>query len=475
MIFLPLFLLGLLFAARFWGGGILAQHFSAPAILPINHGLMLAAAIVAACLVDGFVRVFYWHRYWRLSRGRETPALIKDLLTIALVLLGASLGLWWQEGISFTGLITASGATAIILGIALQTVIQDLFSGLSINLDGSYALGDWLTVYSEQLHEPAYGRVTAMTWRSTFLTLEDGRRMMVPNHLVTANPVLNHSRPREAKRHFVELSTDHRVPTDGTMAMMLGEAMKVVRQPGMAIVPPPFVQIERTSSDAVFYHVYFYAWPDALWPSEAHSRMFAAMLRVLQHNAVPMAVTQIEVAPTPDTSHLPDIESISRGLRHVQLFAESLDDEELATLAAQCAVTDFQAGAVLMRQGDAASSMFVLMVGGARVMVHAASGAEEEVAVLASGDFVGEMSLLTGTPRNASVTALTRLRALEVRNDAIALLLQKNPGLLQSFSRVLAERQEGLTAAASRVAPAVASAETLLARMRSFFHQVLKT
>src|SRR5471030_18846 len=176
MILLPIVLLALLVAVHVWGAAALALYFSPSAIVAIHHALIIAAVIVGALLLDGLIRHFYWHRYWRRRRGRETPALIKDLLTVALLLLGASLGLWWQEGLSFTGFITASGATAVILGIALQTVIQDLFSGLSINLDGSYALGDWLTVYSEHLREPAYGRVTAMTWRSTFLTLEDGRR-----------------------------------------------------------------------------------------------------------------------------------------------------------------------------------------------------------------------------------------------------------------------------------------------------------
>jgi small-conductance mechanosensitive channel/CRP-like cAMP-binding protein len=473
MIFLPAILLALLIAVRFWGAAILAQHFSPPDILALHRALAVAAVIVTAILVDGLVRHFYWHRYWQRRRGRETPALIKDLLTVALVILGVSLGLWWQEGLSFTGLITASGATAVILGIALQTVIQDLFAGLSINLDGSYALGDWLTIYSEHLHEPVYGRVTAITWRSTFLTLEDGRRLMVPNHLATANPVLNHSRPQTAKRYHVEISTDNRVPAGRTMEMLLGEAMKVVREPGMASTPEPFVRIDRTSADAVFFHVCFYAWPDILLPSQANSRMLAALLRVAQHNTVPMPVTQIEVTQPPDLSFALGEEAIRAGVAHVQLFTDTLSEEELTTLAKSCGVTNFRQGAVLMEQGDTTSSMFIILTGAACVRVHSNSGAQEEVAVLAGGDFVGEISLLTGAQRSATVTALTALRALEVKKHDIALLLEKNPGLLQSFSQTLATRQAGLAAAANRVAPASASATNLLARMREFFQHTL--
>ena len=200
----------ILLAARLWGLGALEGHFSPADIAEIGHGLVVAMVVGATLLVDGLIRHFYWLRYLQRRLNRETPALIQDLLTVALFLFGLSIGLWWQEGFSFTGFITASGATAIVLGIALQTVIQDLFSGLSINLDGSYSLGDWLTIYSEQLPEPVYGRVTHMTWRSTFLALDDGRRVMVPNHIATANAVMNHSRPADAKRLSVEVAIDNR-------------------------------------------------------------------------------------------------------------------------------------------------------------------------------------------------------------------------------------------------------------------------
>ena len=475
MIILPVVLLALLIAIRFWGAAILAQHFSTPDALALHRALAVAAVIVTAFLIDGLVRHFYWHRYWHRRRGRETPALIKDLLTIALVILGASLGLWWQEGLSFTGLITASGATAVILGIALQTVIQDLFAGLSINLDGSYALGDWLTIYSEHLHEPVYGRVSAITWRSTFLTLEDGRRLMVPNHLATANPVLNHSRPHTAKRYHVEISTDNRAPAGRTMEALLGEAMKVVREPGMASTPEPSVRIDRVSADAVFFHVCFYAWPDILLPSQANSRMLAALLRVLQHNNVPMSVTQIEVTQPPDLSSALGEEAILAGIAHVQLFADALSGEELSALSKCCGVIHFRQGEALMNQGDTASSMFIILTGAACVRIQSSSGAQEEVAVLAAGDFVGEMSLLTGARRSATVAALTAVRALEVKKDDIALVLQKNPDLLQSFSQTLATRQAGLAAAADRAAPTSASATNLLARMREFFQHTLRS
>jgi small-conductance mechanosensitive channel/CRP-like cAMP-binding protein len=469
MIFIPLLLFMVLVVARLWGGDLLAAHFSPAMIGSIHRALVIMAVVAAALFIDGLIRFFYWHRYWRRRRGRETPALIRDLLTVALLLLALSVGLWWQEGLSFTGLITASGATAVILGIALQTVIQDLFSGLSVNLEGSYALGDWLTIYADHLPEPAYGRVTGITWRSTFLTLVDGRRLMVPNHLATANPVLNHSRPREPKRHEIEVSVDIRVPCKRVTDMLLGEAMKVVRRPGYSPVPGPKIQIDRISGDAIFYHVHFYADPAQLTPNDARSAMYGAVLDVLQQNAVAMPVTQIEMAEPPNLSFTFGERETLEGLRHAELLAGALNEEQMAFLVSRCRATAFDKDAILMQQGDAASSMFILLEGAARVTVRTAGGAEQEVAVLATGDIVGEMSLMTGAPRSATVAALTAMRALEVTKDAIAELVQQSPGLFQSFSRILARRQEELNAVANRSVESAPTANALLARMRAFF------
>ncbi|HJW39807.1 MAG TPA: hypothetical protein VJ476_01115, partial [Rhizomicrobium sp.] len=86
-----------------------------------------------------------------------------------------------------------------------------------------------------------------------------------------------------------------------------------------------------------------------------------------------------------------------------------------------------------------------------------------------------EMSLMTGAPRNATVTALTRLRALEITKDPIEALLKKSPNLLQRFSHVLAKREEERAAIAQRPVQVAAVELDLMARMKTFFSRVLWT
>jgi len=469
MILLPPFVFLVLVAIRFWGIGLFSSHLDLAGIASVTRGLNVALVVASGFMIDGLVRYFYWHRYWLKHRNRETPALIRDLLTIAIATLALSLALWWQEGVSFAGLITASGATAIILGIALQTVIQDLFSGLSVNLEGSYAIGDWLTIFSEHLREPAYGRVIGITWRSTFLELEDGCRLMVPNHIATSNAVLNHSRPHQPKMLFVEVGISTRMDCETATNILCGEAIKASRHHGLARTPAPSVIINRMTSDAVFYHVRFYSDPHLIHPLVAKSLMYRHIIGIMQEDALPIPQTYIKLTRNGAITPLSADEQAREGVRHADLFQSVLNDEQMAFIAGRSRIVRFKTGAALIRQGEAASSMFIILEGAAHVMVEVPGHDPREVAVLATGDVVGEMSLMTGGNRSATVTALTALKALEITKEPMAELLQKSPELMQNFSEVLTRRQMELHAVTHRAAEKQPEAWRLLAQMKAFF------
>ena len=348
-------------------------------------------------------------------------------------------------------------------------MIQDLFSGLAINLDGSYAIGEWLTIYSDQMPEPIYGCVVGITWRSTFLTLDDGRRLMVPNHMVTSNPVTNHSRPREPKRISVEICLDNRVPYARVTDMILGEAFKAVRSPGLARIPEPSVILTKLTSDAGYYEVRFYHHLDKIEPSMAKSVMLKALLNVVQQNAIPAPVTQVELTQPPNVEVLFGIKEERDAIRRVSLFEDILKPEHIEYLVTRCTPAELATGTVLMGQGDEGSSMFIILEGAAGVTIRSDAGQSHEVAILATSDIVGEMSLMTGAPRNATVTALTRMRVLEVTKDAIETILKQAPELAERFSRVLAERQQQNDEHSQRLTRRDAVQGALLARIMTFF------
>jgi len=154
-------------------------------------------------------------------------------------------------------------------------------------------------------------------------------------------------------------------------------------------------------------------------------------------------------------------------LATVPLFAEVLDERQLAGLAARCHLAAFPAGSILMAEGDFGTSMFVIAEGVVEVTVAGKRGEPHEVAELGPGEIVGEMSLMTGARRNATATALGDVVAAEITKVALEAILARAPDLIDSFGAVLVRRQ----AERDRVARDAAHGgiHDLVSQIRRFF------
>ena len=282
-------------------GEPLIRHYSPEHVDRIERFLTIALIICIAVFIDRLGRRFYWEGHVKRRRGRETPRLLQDLVTILIVAMSVAIGLWWQEGLTLTGIAATSIGVAAAIGVALQPDIQDVFSGLAMNYEDTCRIGDWITIQIPDQPD-IIGRVSGLSWRSAFLTMEDGSRASVPNHIFTSNPVLNHSRPRGAKQLEVQMGVDIRVPAERVVDMLRGEAFKAARANGLSREPAPEVLLTRINSDSGIYTVRFWYFPDLIMATPAKSIMLLALQKVLLQNELPMPVTQIEMTPPPDVA-----------------------------------------------------------------------------------------------------------------------------------------------------------------------------
>jgi CRP/FNR family cyclic AMP-dependent transcriptional regulator len=152
-------------------------------------------------------------------------------------------------------------------------------------------------------------------------------------------------------------------------------------------------------------------------------------------------------------------------LAAIPLFAETLNPRQLDHLAAQCEPVFFPAGTFLISEGDFGDSMFAIVDGEASVTLHDDRGDEHGVAMVKPGEIVGEMSLLTGMRRRATVVAKTDVAAIEITKPALEEMFARAPDLIDRFGIVLAERQAVLR----RVAADAASHKDFASRIRRLF------
>lgn len=160
-------------------------------------------------------------------------------------------------------------------------------------------------------------------------------------------------------------------------------------------------------------------------------------------------------------------------LAAIPLFSGVLAESERQALVANSARVRLPPGHALMTEGDFGTSMFVIETGAVSVTASDARGISRPVAKLGGGDIVGEMSLMTGARRNATVIALTAVDVLEIPKPALESVLARRPELLERFKPELARRQAELdrilAEAKARWHVFGLSGEELVAEMRRFF------
>jgi CRP/FNR family cyclic AMP-dependent transcriptional regulator len=157
-------------------------------------------------------------------------------------------------------------------------------------------------------------------------------------------------------------------------------------------------------------------------------------------------------------------------LAAIPLFAEVLDPPLLEALAHKSGVVLFPAGSILMTEGDFATSMFAIVAGEVEVTIADKRGVEHDVAKLRKGDIVGEMSLMTGARRSATVAALTPVVAVEITKFSLETIFSRAPELIDRFGEVLHKRQaelDQITAEADRPGK-----DDIVSQIRRFFPAV---
>jgi CRP-like cAMP-binding protein len=162
-----------------------------------------------------------------------------------------------------------------------------------------------------------------------------------------------------------------------------------------------------------------------------------------------------------------DAAPIVERLGAVDIFAP-LSPEE-TTMLAQAAISEvFAPGETVIRAGDPGSSMFVVHNGRVAVQLNE-NGRPRTVATLSEGGFFGEMALFTGEPRTANIVALEETEVLEISHQAMKLIFEANPDLVESLSHIITERRQALAASEDLGASDRSESEGLLSAIKRFF------
>jgi small-conductance mechanosensitive channel/CRP-like cAMP-binding protein len=397
---------------------------------------------------------------FRKRKGYEAPSLMRDLFSLVLYVTSISVILKLHfETLSFGALLSGSALLGIILGLALQDTLGNLFSGISLHADKPFQVGDVITVGKHT------GVVMSITWRAVKIKTFSNHVVLVSNSIIAKESIEVCPRDGQNARtvNFSTVYTDSPVKVIHAVREAIRECDNVLRY------MTPVVRIRNLGDSVIEWEVKYWLSDyarhndtDAL----IRQRIWYAFRRSGFDFGFPTRTIYTEQAPS-QNGHRRDTETLAELLSAVDIFSP-LTSEELNTLAQNVRGHVYAPGETIIRAGDDGSSMFVVHRGGVDVRIDA-NGTPRTIKRLGEGDFFGEMALFTGEPRTASVVASEETEVFEIGHDAMKVLFETNPDLVEALSHTINERRAGLAANTSAPVSEEDTHAGLLFKIKRFF------
>lgn len=395
--------------------------------IAIRMGIWLTAAWLVKSLLSALIE--------RVARRRgmrdKLPRLLIDVGGLVIFFIAGLIIVSQVFGQSLGGILATSGVAAAVVGFSVQRTISDLFAGLGLNIEHVIRLGDWI-----EIPGGAVGRVVQVTWRTTHFETIDGRLIVVPNSSLSSGQFKNFNVPQRHLRDTKTITMGYDVPAERVI-QVLEAAM--VATPGVLESPRPRALIDSCADSGIVYSMNYWVadYPDTF--SVGRDVVINALKFLDQIGLSPpyprRDVALLE-APPRNIDHRIDLASI---LARIPLFG--LFEADLATIAQQGRLQEFEANSVIVREGEVGSSLFVVLTGLINVTKHVEGKHDHQIGRRSPGDVMGEMSLLTGAPRSATLTTATHARLLEIDKRQLEPILAHHPQAITALSQLMSEHE----------------------------------
>lgn len=401
--------------------------------------LALRAAILAAgaWLLLRLVRVFIWQRRQHNLQGAAAPALMQLVVNLVVISLAGAAIAHFVFNLPVTGFWATSSVVGLVLGIALQRIIADFFSGIALELDPPFRIGDYIEVRKPGI-EPIIGQVTEIRWRATQIRPRGQvNTIYIPNSDLSALPIVNLYAPLDQSRFETLLTFDLAVPVSRVRRIVMTSA-----QTTDAILksPRPELLVNRFTNAGIEYKIRYWLAPQTS-PDVTRHELLANIAHQLRRTGLHTAAERRDMTLTRRNGETADPERVDWQLLARNPFFAAADQEQLEQLAANMHAQKIKAETTLIRVGETGESMFLVEEGLLEAFIQGPEKQMLKAGEIVTGDVFGEISLLTGAPRNATVVTVTEAIVYEIMREDIQELLSARPQVAEHLSHVAAKRQ----------------------------------
>lgn len=323
-----------------------------------------------------------------MQRVGHTGRLLQDLLGAVIFLIAIIAALAYVLDLPVKGVLATSGALAIIVGLALQSTLSDVFSGIVLNTTKPYQLGDWISIDGTE------GRVTDIDWRATRLQTGQGSMAVIPNSMAAKDKIINFSRPSDIFGVSISL---HVSPLARPQSVI--EALERAVQGCRFLLnkPAPCVAMKSAASAGVEYEISgFVRTIDQ--KRMVRNELYDLAFRHLQASGITLLSS--------DEPNVPTGLSRPRALLERSTIFSTLRENEKETFSQNMTLQTFRAGEMILPAGVVSDHLFIIESGVVSVAL-SRGGEQLEAGRMGPGEVIGEGGILADMSVSAEFSAHT--------------------------------------------------------------------
>lgn len=381
------------------------------------HALLkIAWWLLTAWFLVGVLRAFLV-----FQRSPREAKLLQDLLAGLIYLAAVFAIITYVFDLPIQGLLATSGVVAIILGLALQSTLGDVFSGIVLSFSRPYRPGDWISIEGG-----TDGRVIELNWRATYILTARRDLAILPNSTIAKSKIVNVSSPSGLHGTTVTVQVDAQTPPSRCREI-LEHAIRNSRL--IVATPAPTITIKTINASYAEFEIAFFV-EELASTVKAQNELFDLIYRHLAAADIDLAVPQ---------NGRKRRTGVERLLELVDIFA-TFTPEQRGAIAAKLKPRSYDEGETLFEPGIVLQSLFIIG-NGVVSFTHEGIEGEMELLRLGPGDHFGEIGMLTGAAAIAKISALIPTTVYELAKADLTPILAAQPQVSQELCRALARRQ----------------------------------
>lgn len=418
----------------------------------LNRCLTVVYAVLLWRLFKSFLEGFYVEIWRKRIKKDPVDQLLVDIVKFAILGLLVAMSVKSVFQIDFGSLLTSSAILTAVIGFSMQDSIGSFVSGILIQVEKPFWIGHWIRVAGLE------GRVVELGWRYTRIETRDKNVICVPNNTISRDILINYSYPSPLVRQSVIAPA----PIEAPPIKVRSALEAAMRRCAFVLQDPePVASLREIQPGLILYEAKYYI-PRYDVVSEARDEVQSAIWYEFARQGVAIPAQRQDVVNLEPVARIADPGALTL-LRELPLF-EGMREMESELLAMTASVRRFAQGRSIVTRGERGTTLFVII--GGRVQV---SRDGKPLAELASGQFFGEMALLTGEPRQADVVAMVDTTCLEVDRECFRLILERNPDIAENVKEIFSARVCIPTAGETCAQGPSQDATTLFERFKRIF------